>query len=69
MPSTKKLAKGNDMANNSFDWLIEKIKEARTLADELASKQGLDIQITMTVKPANQVAYTIDGEVISLGYH
>ena len=57
------------MENNSFDYLIQKLKEARTLADELASKQGLDIQITMTVEPVNQVAYTIDGEVISLGYH
>lgn len=57
------------MENNSFDYLIQKLKEARTLADELASEQGLDIQITMTVEPVNQVAYAIDGEVISLGYH
>ena len=46
----KELKKGSETWAEKMKGFLEKLKEARTLADELASEEGLDIQITMTVK-------------------
>lgn len=48
---------------NKMEALLQKMKEARTLADELASEMNLDVKIEMTISSLSEspMYYTFNG--------